>query len=118
MLLLTSDNLGRDPSAVAHQGEFLAGALALSRHVQERECLAQDFALACLALGRGDLLKTIIDRVELRPNGRRMILSLVPLTPAAAPPIHGSTRLSVSCLTPHSFFVAAGARPPEPSISA
>jgi len=36
--------------------------------------------------GRGDLLKTIIDRVELRPNGMRMILSLVPLTPAAAPP--------------------------------
>ena len=36
--------------------------------------------------GRGDLLKTIIDRVELRPNGLRMILSLVPLTPAAAPP--------------------------------
>jgi hypothetical protein len=34
---------------------------------------------------RGDLLKTIIDRVELRPNGLRMILSLVPLTPAAAP---------------------------------
>jgi hypothetical protein len=31
------------------------------------------------------LLKTIIDRVELRPNGLRMILSLVPLTPAAAP---------------------------------
>jgi hypothetical protein len=27
----------------------------------------------------------IIDRVELRPNGLRMILSLVPLTPAAAP---------------------------------
>jgi hypothetical protein len=36
--------------------------------------------------GRGDLLKTIIDRVELRPNGLRRILSLVPLTPAAAPP--------------------------------
>src|SRR5258708_3622153 len=36
--------------------------------------------------GRGDLLKTIIDRVELRPNGLRMIPSLVPLTPAAAPP--------------------------------
>ena len=36
--------------------------------------------------GRGDLLKTIIDRVELRPNGLRMILSFVPLTPAAAPP--------------------------------
>jgi hypothetical protein len=36
--------------------------------------------------GRGDLLKTIIDRVELHPNGLRMILSLVPLTPAAAPP--------------------------------
>jgi hypothetical protein len=35
--------------------------------------------------GRGDLLKTIIDRVELRPNGLRMILSLVPLTPAATP---------------------------------
>ena len=32
------------------------------------------------------MLKTIIDRVELRPNGLRMILSLVPLTPAAAPP--------------------------------
>ena len=32
------------------------------------------------------MLKTIIDRVELRPNGPRMILSLVPLTPAAAPP--------------------------------
>src|SRR6516162_8664189 len=32
--------------------------------------------------GRGDLLKTIIDRVALRPNGLRMILSLVPLTPA------------------------------------
>jgi hypothetical protein len=32
------------------------------------------------------LLKTIIDRVELRPNGLRMILSLVPLTQAAAPP--------------------------------
>jgi hypothetical protein len=41
--------------------------------------------------GRGDLLKTIIDRVELRPNGLRMILSLVPLTLAAAPPnrLHG-----------------------------
>ena len=36
--------------------------------------------------GRGDLLKTIIDRIELRPNGLGMILSLVPLTPAAAPP--------------------------------
>jgi len=36
--------------------------------------------------GRGDLLKTIIDRVELRPNGLRMILSLIPLTPAAASP--------------------------------
>ena len=36
--------------------------------------------------GRGDLLKTIIDRVELRLNGLRMMLSLVPLTPAAAPP--------------------------------
>jgi hypothetical protein len=36
--------------------------------------------------GRGDLCKTIIDRVEFRPNGLRMILSLVPLTPAAAPP--------------------------------
>ena|SRR6516162_4682085 len=34
----------------------------------------------------GRLLKTIIDRVELRRNGLRMILSLVPLTPAAAPP--------------------------------
>ena len=32
------------------------------------------------------MLKTIIDRVELRPNGLQMILSLVPLTPAAAPP--------------------------------
>jgi len=32
------------------------------------------------------LLKTIIDRVELRPNDLRMILSLVPLMPAAAPP--------------------------------
>jgi hypothetical protein len=29
---------------------------------------------------------TILDRIELRPNGLRMILSLVPLTPAAAPP--------------------------------
>ena len=37
-------------------------------------------------VGRGDLLKTIIDRVELRPNGLRMILSLVRLTLAAAPP--------------------------------
>ena len=37
-------------------------------------------------VGRGDLLKTIIDPVELRPNGLRMILSLVLLTPAAAPP--------------------------------
>jgi hypothetical protein len=35
--------------------------------------------------GRGDLLKKIIDRIELRPNGLRMILSLIPLTPAAAP---------------------------------
>ena len=35
--------------------------------------------------GRGDLLKTITDRVGLPPNGLRMILSLVPLTPAAAP---------------------------------
>ncbi|HEY2539065.1 MAG TPA: hypothetical protein VGI28_06140, partial [Stellaceae bacterium] len=34
--------------------------------------------------GRGDLLKTIIDRVELSPNGLRMTLSLVP---ASAPPI-------------------------------
>ena len=32
------------------------------------------------------MLKTIIDRVEFRPNGLRMILSLVPLTPAVAPP--------------------------------
>jgi hypothetical protein len=32
------------------------------------------------------LLKTIIDRVELRRNGPRMILALVALTPAAAPP--------------------------------
>jgi hypothetical protein len=32
------------------------------------------------------LLKAIIDRVELRPNGLRMILSLFPLTLAAAPP--------------------------------
>ena len=32
------------------------------------------------------MLKTIIDRVERRPNGLRMILSLVALTPAAAPP--------------------------------
>jgi hypothetical protein len=32
------------------------------------------------------LLETIIDRAEFRPNGLRMILSLVPLTPAAAPP--------------------------------
>jgi hypothetical protein len=31
-------------------------------------------------------LKTIIDRVELRRGGLRIILSLVPLTPAAAPP--------------------------------
>ena len=45
--------------------------------------------------GRGDLLKTIIDRVELRPNGLRMILSLVPLTPAAAPP----NRLQVCVFT-------------------
>ena len=36
--------------------------------------------------GREDLLKTIIGRVELRPNGLRMITSLVPLTPTAAPP--------------------------------
>jgi hypothetical protein len=35
--------------------------------------------------GRGDLLKTIIDRVELRPNGLPMILSLVPLTPPQRP---------------------------------
>jgi hypothetical protein len=33
------------------------------------------------------LLKTVIDPVELRPNGLRMILSLVPLTPAAALPV-------------------------------
>jgi len=45
--------------------------------------------------GRGDLLETIIDRVELRPNGLRMILSLVPLTPAAAPP----NRLQVCVFT-------------------
>ena len=32
------------------------------------------------------MLKTIIDRVEFRPNGLRMITSLVPLTPTAAPP--------------------------------
>ena len=32
------------------------------------------------------MLKTIIGRVELRPNGLRMITSLVPLTPTAAPP--------------------------------
>jgi hypothetical protein len=38
--------------------------------------------------GRGDLLKTIIDRVELGPNGLRMTLSLGPLMPAAAPPMH------------------------------
>jgi site-specific DNA recombinase len=36
--------------------------------------------------GRGDLLKTIIDRVELSPNGLRMTLSLVPLMPASAQP--------------------------------
>jgi hypothetical protein len=44
------------------------------------------------------LLKTIIDRVELRPNGLRMILSLVPLTPAAAPP----NRLQ-GCVFPREF---------------
>jgi hypothetical protein len=32
------------------------------------------------------LLEAIIDRVELRPNRLRVILSRVPLTPAAAPP--------------------------------
>ena len=32
------------------------------------------------------MLKTTIDRVELRPNGLPMILSPVLLTPAAAPP--------------------------------
>jgi hypothetical protein len=36
--------------------------------------------------GRGGLLKTRTDRVELRQNGLRIIVSLVPLTPAAAPP--------------------------------
>jgi site-specific DNA recombinase len=34
-------------------------------------------------LGRGDLLKTIIERVELGPNGLRMILSLAPFVPAS-----------------------------------
>jgi hypothetical protein len=41
--------------------------------------------------GRGDLLKTIIDRVELRPNDLRMILSLVPLIGA---PSGGGMRLN------------------------
>jgi hypothetical protein len=35
--------------------------------------------------GRGDLLKTMIDRVELGADGLRMILSLGPLIPASAP---------------------------------
>src|SRR5207248_8851305 len=54
-----------------------------SRITAETERLRQSLLADA---GRGDLLKTIIDRVELRPNGLRMILSLVPLTPAAAPP--------------------------------
>jgi len=54
-----------------------------SRIMAEAERLRQSLLADA---GRGDLLKTIIDRVELRPNGLRMILSLVPLTPAAAPP--------------------------------
>jgi hypothetical protein len=41
----------------------------------ERERLRQSLLADA---GRGDLLKTIIGRVELRPNGPRMILSLVP----------------------------------------
>ena len=45
--------------------------------------------------GWGDLLKTIIDRVELRPNGLRMILSLVPLTPGRGTP--DATRLVAEC---------------------
>jgi hypothetical protein len=32
------------------------------------------------------LLEAIIDRIELRPNRLRVILTRVPLTPAAAPP--------------------------------
>jgi site-specific DNA recombinase len=35
-------------------------------------------------LGRGDLLRTMIDRIELSSDGLRMILSLVPLMPASA----------------------------------
>src|SRR6202011_1078462 len=54
-----------------------------SRIMAEAERLRQSLLADA---GRGDLLKTIIDRVELRPNGLRMLLSLVPLTPAAAPP--------------------------------
>ena len=44
------------------------------------------------------MLKTIIDRPELRPNGLRMILSLVPLTPAATSP----NRLQ-GCVFPREF---------------
>src|SRR5205085_1732759 len=54
-----------------------------SRIMAEAERLRQSLLADA---GRGDLLKTIIDRVELRPNGLRMILSLIPLTPAAASP--------------------------------
>ena len=54
-----------------------------SRIMAEPERLRQSLLADA---GRGDLLKRITDRVELRPNSLRMILSLVPVTPASAPP--------------------------------
>src|SRR5258708_5353635 len=55
--------------------------------------------------GRGDLLETIIDRVELRPNGLRMILSLV----IPGSPTTMLTLLRRKCLRVKSAFGAIAA---------
>jgi hypothetical protein len=81
------------------QAYALAAFGRYSRIMAEAERLRQSLLADA---GQGDLLKTIIDRAELRPNGLRMILSLVPLTPAAALP----NRLQ-GCLFTREGFVTA-----------
>jgi hypothetical protein len=80
------------------QAYALAAVGRYSRIMAEAERLRQSLLADA---GRGDLLK-IIGRVELRPNGLRIILSLVPLTPAAALP----NRLQ-GCVFTREGFVAA-----------
>jgi hypothetical protein len=58
---------------------------------------------------QGDLLNTIIDRAKLRRNGLRMILSLVPLTPAQRPRTDCKGASS-----PESFRCASDMRQPPP----